>query len=84
MSEVHHSEASFLHILYELQHQRPAIIFLNPFAKKCPQNLIQVAVDFLTRRSLLFQVYNNNNNNNIYRGSPTRQGGFQWGPHALI
>ena len=27
---------------------------------------------------------NNNNNNNIYRGSPTRQGGFQWGPHALI
>ena len=20
------------------------------------------------------------NNNNIYRGSPTRQGGFQWGP----
>ena len=25
---------------------------------------------------------NNNNNNNIYRGSPTRQGGFQWGPHA--
>ena len=24
---------------------------------------------------------NNNNNNNIYRGSPTRQGGFQWGPH---
>ena len=22
---------------------------------------------------------NNNNNNNIYRGSPTRQGGFQWG-----
>ena len=27
---------------------------------------------------------NNNNNNNIYRGSPTRQGGFQWGPHSLI
>ena len=27
---------------------------------------------------------NNNNNNNIYRGSPTRQGGFQWGAHALI
>ena len=26
---------------------------------------------------------NNNNNNNIYRGSPTRQGGFQWGPHKL-
>ena len=25
---------------------------------------------------------NNNNNNNIYRGSPTRQGGFQWGPHT--
>ena len=24
---------------------------------------------------------NNKNNNNIYRGSPTRQGGFQWGPH---
>ena len=30
------------------------------------------------------QNNNNNNNNNIYRGSPTRQGGFQWGPHALI
>ena len=27
---------------------------------------------------------NNDDNNNIYRGSPTRQGGFQWGPHALI
>ena len=27
---------------------------------------------------------NKNNNNNIYRESPTRQGGFQWGPHALI
>ena len=27
---------------------------------------------------------NNNNSNNNYRGSPTRQGGFQWGPHALI
>ena len=26
---------------------------------------------------------NNNNNNNIYRGSPTRQGGFQWGPHKV-
>ena len=26
---------------------------------------------------------NNNNNSNIYRGSPTRQGGFQWGPHFL-
>ena len=26
----------------------------------------------------------NNNNNNIYRGSPTRQGGFQWGPHKLM
>ena len=26
----------------------------------------------------------NNNNNNIYIESPTRQGGFQWGPHALI
>ena len=25
-----------------------------------------------------------NNNNNIYRGSPTRQGGFQWGPHNNI
>ena len=24
------------------------------------------------------------NNNNIYKGSPTRQGGFQWGPHAKI
>ena len=24
---------------------------------------------------------NNNNNNTIYRRSPTRQGGFQWGPH---
>ena len=30
------------------------------------------------------QYNNNNNNNNIYRGSPTRQRGFQWGPHALI
>ena len=27
---------------------------------------------------------NNNHNNNIYRGSPTREGGFQWGPHAFI
>ena len=27
---------------------------------------------------------NNNKNNNIYRGSPIRQGGFQWGPHVLI
>ena len=27
--------------------------------------------------------YNNNNNNNIYRGSPTRQGGFQWGPQSM-
>ena len=27
---------------------------------------------------------NNDNNNNIYRGSPTRQRGFQWGPHTLI
>ena len=26
-------------------------------------------------------INNNNNNNNIYRGSPTRQGGSQWGPH---
>ena len=26
----------------------------------------------------------NNNKNNIYTGSPTRQGGFQWGPRALI
>ena len=27
---------------------------------------------------------NNNNNNNIYRGSPTRQGGFQWGPQLIL
>ena len=27
---------------------------------------------------------NNNNNNNIYRGSPTHQGGFQWGPHKWL
>ena len=27
---------------------------------------------------------NNDNDNNIYRGSPTLQGGFQWGPRALI
>ena len=37
---------------------------------------------------MIFLSWNNNNNNNknnnIYRGSPTRQGGFQWGPHALI
>ena len=34
----------------------------------------------------LVQQYNNNNNNNnnIYRGSPTRQGGFQWGPHKQL
>ena len=25
----------------------------------------------------------NNNDNNIYRGSPTRQGGFQWGPSCI-
>ena len=30
------------------------------------------------------QLWSDNNNNNIYRGSPTRQGGFQWGPQALI
>ena len=30
------------------------------------------------------QLWSDNNNDNIYRGSPTRQGGFQWGPHALI
>ena len=30
---------------------------------------------------------NNDNNNNIYRGSPTRQGGFQWGslsPSSIV
>ena len=31
--------------------------------------------------SEIWPYNNNNNNNNIYRGSPTRQGGFQWGPH---
>ena len=30
------------------------------------------------------QLWSDNNNNNIYRESPTRQGGFQWGPQALI
>ena len=33
-------------------------------------------------KNVVFPGYNNNNNNNnIYRASPTRQGGFQWGPH---
>ena len=37
-----------------------------------------------TKHSMKVPINNNNNNNNIYRGSPTCQGSFQWGPHALI
>ena len=62
------------------------------FGSRTPSRVLK---DHLRRTCLLnsvitdhcfyrFVYINNNNNNNIYRGSPTRQGGSQWGPHALI
>ena len=50
-----------------------------PGAKGKPGESISAPVVAVSPKTLTV-----NNNNNIYRGSPTGQGGFQWGPHALI
>ena len=47
-------------------------------------NTIKTVLKIYQKYAKFSNNNNNNNNNNIYRGSPTRQGGFQWGPHALI
>ena len=52
---------------------------LVSWPKTCPAQL-----RLSLTRAYSISVHRINNNNNIYRGSPTRQGGFQWGPHALI
>ena len=57
---------------------------VNQLTNQSNNRLINQSINQLMFLSPNYNNNNNNNNNNIYRGSPTRQGGFQWGPHALI
>ena len=52
---------------------------LNPQELTRKFFVLEACIDCLLKKLIAATHYSN-----IYRGRPTRQGGFQWGPYALI
>ena len=74
----------FLKVFEKPVHESKLNIFDTRQTPRTMEEMIPLVVLLLGPLFMVFPMNEPDNNNNIYRGSPTRQGGFHRGPRALI